>query len=458
MLSENQLAESRADSESTTTATDGTARTAGVKTSGKTAATPTNGIQTTDKQRAIYYLHAEFTVHRKNHRSFELLITRLMSVVHELFGWELVQASYPISGEVNRFTHIWRISTPDSILDVMRHGAFDFFGSASAAHERGKPLQNYFKRIYREIQKVVEDTTHQLTTSLPHDPNSAGYQSQTLLVDVDGDIFIMDHEKMREAWQSKDISRELLAARQLRNYLLWGPHQLEAQAHSQAGGEVKPPSYLDRPDDEEEKAFDALVKKLERIQADLPGDLEALRNKAPHRPSRDVVTIQNLLNEGVTHARVQRRGETALLVNLAALKARPVLQQSFDITKHVRDDKDKKQVGVALGEGNGAFDAKRLLIATPWGSVYDVDAGDINACAVQINDDDATSLRVAPIVEHQATLASVLEAPDDVIGDGCVCYVINLSSFCGGASFGQARETVQKACRKAEQKRRSSAS
>ncbi len=436
----------RTDNQTTITPTTLTTPTKHPKADRQKAETFKNDLRTTDNQRSIYYLQAEFLVRRENQRAFQLLMTRLMSVIYELFGWELVQASYPITGGVNRFTHIWRITNPDSILHVMRHGAFDFFGSGDASKSQAEPrhdepLRNYFKRIYREIQKVVEDTTHQLTTSLPHDPNSAGHQSQTLLIDVDGDIFIIEHEKMREAWHAKDINTDLMAARQLRNYLLWGPAQLEAKAQAatqcqqcqQSGPVQEPRSYLDRPSEEEEAAYQQLVTKLNAIQAQLPGDLKKLRSESP-TPQQDIATIQNLLNEGVTHAHVEREGEAALLINLSALKARPVLQQSFDITKHV--EKTHGTVNVAFGQGNGAFDAfQRLLIATPWGSVYDVKAGDIEGLAQRVDDGGATRKRVAPIVKYGATLASVLEAPDDVIGDGCVCYVINLSSFCGGEQF-----------------------
>lgn len=388
-----------------------------------------------EKRPIIYYLHAEFTVRRENHRAFETLMTRLMSVIYELFGWELVQATYPVTGAVNRFSHVWKISDPDTILRIMRHGAFDDYGvervlESAARTSYEEPLSNYFKRVYREIQKVVENTSHQLTTSLPHDPNHAGDQSQTLLIDRDGDIFIMEHAEMRGKWgKDQRIDGPLMQARQRRNSRLWGTAQEEENARHRLLESVAERPYLDRPSDREQKDYDSLLARLREIQDALEKELNERRGNLP-QPHSEIVTIQNLLNEGVTHAKVEHKGKAALLVNLAALKARPILQQSFDITKHVREKYSKDSVTLAAKAGNGRFDAfERLVIATPWGSVYSVNAADIKAVAQEIKEDDATRVRVAPIVEHGATLASVLEAPDEVIGDGCVCYVINLSSF-----------------------------
>jgi len=159
------------------------------------------------------YLEAEFNVSRANHIEFKNKMKEILPVILDEYGWELIYAAYPVIGNINRFIHIWRIPNETSVLTIMRDGAEPEKNEPekSIANAGKEAIRMYlFKVLYRELQGLISDTTHTLTTSLPHDPTYFGHQSQTLLVDVTGEAFLIDHEHMRATLgDPKDLADEL---------------------------------------------------------------------------------------------------------------------------------------------------------------------------------------------------------------------------------------------------------
>jgi hypothetical protein len=138
-------------------------------------------------------------------------------------------------------------------------------------------------------------------------------------------------------------------------------------------------------------------------------------------------SLQSFLNTGALVARLPDR---TLLFNLAGIKPRSVFQEDPDPQQEqARQDERDAGIGdgsVELPEGIG-----QLLITTPWGAVYQVTADDLNSVVSPIPMDQRkpTARVLAPLIQGRVPMANIPEERDDVIGDGCMCYVINLSSF-----------------------------
>lgn len=334
----------------------------------------------TEKNAAPVYLQAEFNVSRQNHRDFKALMKEILPVIFDQYRWELIYAGYPIVGNINRFTQLWKIPDETSVLRVMQAGAVEEGTPPTKTASGASDIRlELFQKLYRELQGIISETTHVLTTSLPHDPTYFGHQGQTLLVDVEGEAFIIDHDRLREH-TARDIAPTLEQARGKR----W------------------------------------------RTWKNNPGLGKGERVERPTQPKPDL-NLQSFLNQGALTARLP---DQTLLFNLAGIKPRSVFQEEPDFAKEQarRSERDRN-----TGTGKVEFPQgiKALLISTPWGSIYKLHATDVNAIASRIPADQVapTARVLAPLIQAQVPLANIPEERDDVIGDGCMCYVINLASF-----------------------------
>lgn len=325
----------------------------------------------------VKYLVAELYVESKDHDAFQKEMKDLVELMFDYKRWELVFASYPVTGQLNRFVHIWRIPDESDVLEVMRVGALNT--GEKKAPDDAKTLEEEFRFCYRNVQSKIVETKHTLVSSLPYDPSHVGYQSQTIVLDVDGDVIIIDHDQLRA--NGRDIAADLEKVRRARPKIRRG----------------KPVSR----------------------------DSTSLNEKGRFE------TIQGHLNRGSMFARIGKDDSQELLFNLAALKPRSVYQP-IDTAKFVipRPQKDVEQK-----KGNDEVNVPPLLIATPWGAVYEVNGNDLQTFAKLIakddNRDDARRIRAAvqPILDGGTPLAAIPEERDSIIGDGCACFVINLNSF-----------------------------
>jgi len=344
------------------------------------------------KNEAPVYLHAEFNVTRKNHKDFIATMREILPVIFDVYRWELMYATYPIVGNVNRFTQIWRIPDEQSVLHVMRDGAV--VPGASTPQESaadGSSLQ-FFKLLYQKLQSIISDTTHTLSTSLPHDPTYFGYQSQTLVVDKRGEFFLIEHEKLRTDPEIVDLSGQLEQTREARR---------KPWEHS--------------------RAFkDCELNPVRRERRESDARFEAL---------------QTLLNQGAAVASLSEhaRGQRDLLFNLAGIKPRSVFQD-VDPNKA----RDRRKLEVLDGKVDFPEGVDALLLATPWGALYRLNARDVERIKSPILDSELapTAKALALLVEAKVPIANVPEVRDETIGDGCMCYVINLSSFAHESSDG----------------------
>jgi hypothetical protein len=332
----------------------------------------------------IKYLLVELQVKRENHERFQDKMRELADVMFYRYKWELVFAAYPMTGQLNRFVHIWRITTESSLLDVMREGAL---GNEPEAQNRAAPaagqknsdevLREAFRTCYQKIQGMIEHTDHRLMTSLPYDPAHVGYQTQTILIDTDGDRFLIPHSELR------------------RNY--------------------------DRRDGVD------ITAKLDKIRRARPKKLHSDREPICLRRKEDVkdelAPLELHLNRGTTVARLKLGDTNALLFNLASIKAHSVFQ-TFERPQHPEAKKPK------LPADDVDSPANEIVIAAPWGSVYRLNSDQLEQIAQRLPKDDTTlDDALNPLIEANAPLAAIPEERDDVIGDGCACYIINLKSF-----------------------------
>lgn len=395
----------------------------------------------TDPQ--IYYLHVRLSVPRQNHRSFVVLMERLLTVIHDIYGWEFVHGSYPISGEVNRFVHVWKIPDPVDVLHIMRHGAFN--PKAADSRSSGDVGTNskkhkYFRAMYWELQGLITETTHLLTTALPADPNYEGYQSQTILVDHGGKEppwYLLDHEMMKDRWKDKDI-RQHIDALQF--------YERRARLAKEA-----PPKKVTKPSNDfdnyaewaADEDYRRLMGRLQRREkealtvgdpAKQPGNFPKIKDRAVDWEG--IAKIRELLNFGVTHASIasplqekKGGGASATLVNLGALKPRSVQQEGY-----LPPDSARKTLESGPLKNGTSMD--KLVIAAPWGSVYCVDHEDVTEVARTVDFGRAgkpaeatTNQRVATFTEGNIPMGTILEPRAGQIGDGCACYVINLNAM-----------------------------
>lgn len=370
----------------------------------------------------VYFLQVDFKVPRERHRAYVFLMKRFQSIVYDLYEWELVHASYPLSGEINQFCHVWRIPRLRDLLRMMKHGAFD--EKADPTHfdkEVDAARRRYFRGVYWELQSVIVETTHHLTTALPADPFHAGYQSQTILIDRKGDRYLFTHQDMREKWQDADISEEL------EKYRFANP-KFRAEEDK-----PKAPKYSkNNKKAESERAYFELECRIHELETETRGALKKEGATRGACKEAQLEKIRDLLNNGATSARVESHlhsGQSTLLVNLAALKARSVLQEPYVPPQGVDE--------IPVLDVSGGSQQTALLIATPWGSVYDVTGDELAALGRHIPSKkgdavlERTHKRLDRFKEFDVPLGSVLEPRDDQVGDGCACYVINLQAFPG---------------------------
>jgi hypothetical protein len=333
-----------------------------------------------DLKDLVKYVLVELDVRREHHIAFKNAMRPLVEIMFDLKKWELVFAAYPIDGKLNRFVHIWRIPDETTILEIMRSGALREEGVGAPG--TGNTLDDEFREVYQEVQALIENTWHRILTSLPYDPAHVGYQTHTVLIDVEGEPFNIDHNDLR-VLTARDIAEELEALRRTEGRLRG------AAIHA-------------------------------------PRNAEARRDDELSQREHELRAVQGHLNRGAAVARVNWNGGMSLLFNLATLKARSVYQKLDPA--FLRQD----EAGPVL-PGDGVFDQKAqgLLIATPWGGVYDLQAAQLAAPLLKPMNKGNARLRAAlePIITGKVPLAAVPEERADVIGDGCACYIINLNSF-----------------------------
>jgi hypothetical protein len=340
-------------------------------------------------QRAPIYLQAEFNVARANHTAFVKKMQEILPVIFTEYGWELIYGAYPIVGEVNRFIHIWRIPNEESVLRVMRDGAVTM----------GEPSENppdnagaeerrlfVFKTLYGQLQELITDTKHTLTTSLPHDPTYFGEQAQTLLIDCKGHTFLIDHDRLRD----------------------------------KAGGKTKRINQL-RSAPSWSKWKNPVIRSAD------------LKHHGRNAANADTV-LQTFLNQGALVATLTEGGDATkhgpnrhLLFNLAGIKPRSVFQET------PAPPRSDSEPAVAIENAKVAFPkgVTNLLISTPWGVVYNLDRNDVEELVSGIPESRVTDTArvLAPLIGAKVPLANIPQERDALIGDGCMCFVINLSSF-----------------------------
>ena len=340
----------------------------------------------------VKYVFVELDVPRENHAEFQQRMHDLAEVMFDHVRWELIFASYPITGVVNRFVHIWKIPDESTLVDVMREGAVKL--DTLTAPKTGS-LEAIFRASYRGVQDLVQRTRHTLMTSLPYDPTHVGFQTQTIVLDTDGEAFMIDHAKLRA----------------------------EAQAKSPGLSDIS---------DDLEQVRRAKFTRVRRDDSPLPKDESAAQHVKSLHPDRVefLKEVQKHLNRGSAVARVTSEGEQALLFNLAGLKPKSVFQA---VELGDPDPKKPLKLGQLAAREDGEVDmpVERLLIAMPWGGVYDITEARLKKLVGTIPKprQAATKKAVEPLLDGYSPIASIPSERDEVIGDGCACYVINLSSF-----------------------------
>lgn len=342
-------------------------------------------------QELIKYVLVELDVLRENHQEFRKQMHTLTEIMFDYKGWELVYAAYPITGVLNRFIHIWKIPDESDILEVMREGALNDNPTKPGTFEDLELLEDQFRWCYQRVQGMIERTTHTVMTSLPYDPEHVGYQSQTILVDADEEKFVIDHRDLRAEFSDRDISDELEELRQARK-----------RSFSRGG------------------------------RAGVHAKRASSERKHQTVTEQTLPRLQEHLNRGTIVAEIdmgQNKGK-ALLFNLAGLKPRSVFQQ----IDSAADDAPSPETKLN-SRANGATDlpVQALLIAAPWGAVYELGSGDLQnrrvVKPIAAAHKDKVDAALAPLLEAKAPIAAIPEERDQTIGDGCACYIINLSSF-----------------------------
>jgi hypothetical protein len=348
----------------------------------------------------VKYVLVELDVSRKNHKKFQQKMPDLVELMFDRARWELVFASYPITGIVNRFVHIWRIPDESTVVEVMRDGAIDL---GRAQLPKAGTFEAEFRQVYMGVQELIDRTSHKLMTSLPYDPTHVGFQTQTILIDAEGEAFIIDHTTLRSAAKE---------------------------------GRLK---GLTDVADELEQIRRSEFKRLNRALEPLSD--HALSGKPVVKPDQDrldsLKLLQMHLNRGSAVARLTFEGEQALLFNLASLKAKSVFQavEPAPLTAEPKFNDSK-----APANGKIDADVKRLLVTMPWGGVYDIKlealqkkslaAANLTGLIGTIpkTHQPATANALAPLLDS-TPIAAIPTERDNIIGDGCACYVINLKSF-----------------------------
>jgi len=347
----------------------------------------------------VKYVFVELDVAREDHQAFQQRMPNLVELMFDHKRWDLVFASYPITGPVNRFVHIWKIPDESTLVEVMRDGAVDL---KQSERPPAGSLDAEFRECYLDVQKLIRHTEHRLLTALPYDPTHVGFQSQTVLIDTEGEAFLIDHARLRAEAERENSGIEDIA-------------------------------------EELEDVRRAKFTRRSRVNKEMPKDPDAEKRvaalqKKPGGQTRvaSLVEVQMHLNRGSVAANLKFMAERALLFNLASLKAKSVYQA---IGKRVDPKKAPKLAAAKTkrnGNGNGRVDvSERLLLAMPWGGIYDVKKTALRSLvgAVPRKFVRSTKKALKPLQDAGTPVAAIPEERDDVIGDGCACYVINLKSF-----------------------------
>lgn len=214
---------------------------------------------------------------------------------------------------------------------------------------------------FTRIQEMIERTEQNLMTALPYDPNYFGFQSQSILVDTEGELWLLEHERLRSSKKSLDSA---------------------------------------------------------------PGD-QYLATEAE---------LRGLLQQGATVAVVREEDSSrALLFNLAGLQPKSVFQH-----RPAPTDGIASQSGFRLPSGDSRADfpgnVSALYVATTWGDIYRLTGKDIEELASPLHGATVgdTPKLIQRLVDARVPLAAVPEVRDQPVGWGYYCYVINLSSFASG--------------------------
>ncbi len=290
----------------------------------------------------VKYVLVELHVENENLRELATRMPEVVSLIVKLFGWELVYAAYPISGQINRLVHIWKIGNESSVLNLMIQGSMDF-----AEHPENE-LIGHFNRAYQAIQHLIGKTKHRFMTSMPYDPAFVGEQTQTVIVDGAEQKTIFSHRTLR--------AREEL-----------------------------------------------VVKDGTRLSKEL----------------------DTFLSRGVTSGWV----DDSPFFNLAALKPISIFQERKELPS--TDAVDVRIPHHPKGRLPSAGPA--IVVAMPWGRAYRLDTTALRKVARPIPQEaaSATDEILRPLIEGRVPLANIPTPRDLPIGQGCLCFVINLNSFVG---------------------------
>jgi len=345
----------------------------------------------------VKYVFVEIDVARENHREFQEKMAELAELMFDHKRWELVFASYPITGPVSRFVHIWKIPDESTLVEIMREGALDL--PEGEGPEAGS-LEATFRDRYLEVQKLIKNTEHRLLTALPYDPTHVGVQSQTILIDAGGEAFLIDHGELRRAAEDPQTSGVTDIASQLEY--------------------VRRVKFTRR-----DRSNTARPRDPAPLKPALPAGAETVSE-------RSLMELQLHLNRGSTSASLTFEAQQALLFNLAGLKAKSVYQ-------NVEFPEPAEGSLATLGEiptedQSTDIEVQRLLIAMPWGGIYDLQAAALHKLATPLakarpDVRAATYQALAPLEAGRVSVAAIPEERDDTVGDGCACFVINLQSF-----------------------------
>ncbi len=397
----------------------------------------------------IYYLHVTLSVPRQNHRPFVTLMERLLSVIHDLYGWEFVHGSYPISGKVNQFVHVWKIPDPADVLHIMRHGAFNHKAAmlpSRGKNEKDSASYKYFRAIYWELQGLVTETKHALTTALPADPNYEGFQSHTILIERGDDKprwFLIDHDEMKEAWKELDLRACVDALQFFERRRRWASEDPPEPVPNPDTEQKPKETFPNRAEWTANEEFRQLKGRLQQREVEASGvgnPAEAARDTkfGPYEAGKvdwtAIAKIRELLNFGATNATVKSpllaEQQPYTLVNLSALKPRSVQQEGY-----MPPEEALEVVGMSPVDGT----TDNLLVVAPWGSIYCANGEALGKVLRTVNfDGDGemgkkakkhTEERIAAFTQGQVSIGSILEPRENQIGDGCACYVINLNAI-----------------------------
>lgn len=331
----------------------------------------------------IKYVLVQLDVPRKYHEEFQARMQPLIELMYQYKKWELVFAAYPITGEVSQFVHIWKIPDESTLVEVMRQGALEPKLPPPNSVAATKLIDYNFRLAYQQVQDLVTKTKHTLLTSLSYDPENIGHQTQTILIDSDGRPYLIYHQ---------ELSR--------------GQHKLTK-----------------------------LTKQLEeiRVRNDVRKRTTNINPKADPATSGEerIIAIQQLLNRGITDATLRHESAADLLFNLAGLRPTTIFEDLAQITPVKPKRQANRQAPPAASGLNFPRDVGTVLLAMPDGNVYEGNEEAFRSVAKPIPPSKLlrTQQLVKLFVDGEIPLASIPNERYEIVGDGCACYVINLSSF-----------------------------